>query len=323
MKAAVLLNPFSGGSGDLPAVCQSIRSFLAGWETIGADYFGGDVFSPSVLIRTEPLPYVKRLQSAVKLIAAEGPDLFVAAGGDGFASYIADVLCRDKTGALPKIVGIAAGTANVGPIICIPARKLASLSPDSLSFAPCGAVEAFTGDRHIAFGFNDMVLGNTLLGTVNGTVCTLSASAMFKTGEKKPEKPLADLGNFRVRKNGKDAVNICHATSQIILSTLERERLYGRAVSGVLCFSQGTEEQAAVILSHRPLVTVEALPEGYDDFCPISQLLFRDSDTISIDGLAEDIMLIADGNPFSAEGGSVSFKYRKNLVMAACLQEVQ
>ena len=327
MKAAVLLNPFSGISGRFEALCAEIRAFLKDCETVGVRGFGGETFGPDRLLPSEEAPYLTRLKTAVLRLTSCEPDVYVVAGGDGFASYVADVLCTEESvlagGQLPRIIGIAAGTANVGPIISLKSSDLAGLRPDDLTYGPWGAVEAFTGGRHVAFGFNDIVLGNTILGTVDGKARTISASAMSLEGKKVETAPLEDLGSFTVSKNGLICGDWPHKVSQIILSSLERERLYGRAVSGILCYSEGAAERAAVVLSRRPLVTMDSLSEGYDSFCAISQLLFSSRDEIRISGLPSEVYLAADGNPYPLTDGEACFRYREALVLAARPKEVE
>lgn len=309
------MNPLSGGASRLPEICAAIKAFLKDYETVGVNLFGGDVLQPDVLLEVNDAPFIERLTAAIDTVSACKPDLYVLAGGDGIAAYVADRLLTLDPSCHPSMVGVAMGTANVGPIITFTADELAELTPDMLRFEPCGAVEAFTGGKHAAYGFNDIVLGNTLLATVNGNTCTVSAAAMHKDGSKQPVLPHAHLGaSLSAAKNGRElAVNL-HDTAQIVLSTVERERLYGRAITGVLCYTQGTEEQASMLFSQRPIVSVSYDPRGYEDFALFSQLLFNKNDSIQVKGLFDDVMIIADGNPIPMIGGSAEFRYLPDII---------
>lgn len=315
MRAAVLMNPLSGGASHLPHVCSAISSFLKGYEIIGVNLFGGDVLQPNVLLNVADAPFMDRLTAAIDAVRAYDPDLYVVAGGDGIAAYVADRLLSQDPLCKPNFIGVAMGTANVGPIITFTAEELAALTPDMLHFEPCGAVEAFTGGAHAAYGFNDIVLGNTLLATVNGTTCTVSAAAMYKDGSKLPVLPHPHLGDaLSIVKNDKAIASHLHSTAQIILSTVERERLYGRAIAGMLCFTQDREEQAAMLLSQRPLVTVSYDPRGYEEFALSSQLLFNKNDRLKVNGLLDDVMIIADGNPIPLMDGCAEFRYLPDII---------
>ena len=312
------MNPLSGGADRLPIVCSAINSFLSEYETVGADLFGGNELKPDILLNIQDAPFMERLTAAIDAVSAYNPDLYVVAGGDGIAAYVADRLLSKAPQCKPHFVGVAMGTANVGPIITFTAEQLAALTPDMLRFESCGAVEAFTGGIHAAYGFNDIVLGNTLLATVNGTTCTVSAAAMYTDGSKLPVSPHAHLGSeICIAKNGNAIPAGLSAISQIILSTLERERLYGRAVAGILCFTQGTPEQAAMLLSQRPLVTISYDPRGYEEFSLSSQLLFNKDDRLSVSGLFDDVMIIADGNPIPLMQGSAEFRYLPDIIRIA------
>ncbi len=315
MRAAVLMNPLSGGANRLPKVCSAIKSFLKGYEIVAADLFGGKVLEPDILLNIEDGPFMQKLTAAIDAVSAYQPDLYVVAGGDGIAAYTADRLLSRDPRCCPTFVGVAMGTANVGPIITFTAEQLENITPDMLHFESCGAVEAFTDGTHAAYGFNDIVLGNTLLATVDGATCTVSAAAMYKDGSKLPVLPHEHLAcSLTVTKNGKALATDLHSTAQIILSTVERERLYGRAIAGVLCFTQDTEEQAAMLLSRRPLVTIAYDPRGYEEFALSSQLLFNRNDRIQVDGLLDDVMIIADGNPIPLINGSAEFRYLPDII---------
>ena len=312
------MNPLSGGADRLPIVCSAINSFLSGYEIVGADLFGGIQLKPDILLNIQDGPFMEKLTASIDAVSAYHPDLYVVAGGDGIAAYVADRLLSKDPQCRPHFVGVAMGTANVGPIITFTAEELASLTPAMLHFESCGAVEAFTGGAHAAYGFNDIVLGNTLLATVNGATCTVSAAAMYKDGSKLPVLPHANLGDeLCISKNDKAMPIGLPSTSQIILSTVEREKLYGRAVTGVLCFSQGTDEQAAMLLSQRPLVTISYDPRGYEEFALSSQILFNKDDRLKVSGLFDDVMIIADGNPIPLINGSAEFRYLPDIIRIA------
>lgn len=309
------MNPLSGGASHLPDICAAVKAFLKGYETVGVNLFGGNEFQPDQLLEIPDAPFMEKLTAAIDAVREYNPDLYVLAGGDGIAAYVADRLLTHDPDCCPKMVGVAMGTANAGPIITFQAEELASLTPDMLRFEPCGAVEAATGGKHAAYGFNDIVLGNTLLATVDGNTCTVSAAAMHKDGSKAPVLPHAHLGDaIKVVKNGKELAAPTHDTAQIILSTVERERLYGRAIAGVLCYTQDTEEQAAMLFSQRPIVTVSYDPRGYEEFALSSQLLFNRNDSLAVSGLYDDVMIIADGNPIPLMEGSAEFRYLPDII---------
>ncbi len=320
MKAAVLINPSAGGADRIRDVCAAIDSFCAGCEVVASEAFGGGLVRADRLLAADAgarAGYVERLCANVDALASERPDLYLFAGGDGLAAYAAYRLVR--TGHVrPKLVGVGMGTANVGPIISFSAGALAESGPERLLFSGCGAVEAFDGAASVAFGFNDVVLGNTLLGTVGGVPMTISARDMARCGKKVPQKPLEDLGDalFVVRNGVRSPSPLPH-TAQIVVSSVERENGFGRAVLGMVCFAYQQCEQAVLLLCERPLVVLDYDPRGYETPALSAQLLFGEDDAVRIEGLSPDALIVADGNPYIRKSGPVSFAYRPNVVEIA------
>jgi len=314
MRAAVLINPFAGGADAIEAVLSAVNEFLRPCEVVSVRGFGGERLR-SDLCCDEPFgDYRPRLFAAVDSLAAEEPDFFLVAGGDGFAAYVADRLL--KTGFVrPRILGVAMGTANVGPIVCRTAGELYGTSPETLAFEGCGAIEAFDGGESLAFGFNDVVLGNTILGTVDGKAQTILASAMVESGQKIPTAPLEDVGSrLTIVKNGVRAPSPLPKTAQIVVSAVERENLYGRAVSGMLCFTSWAPARAALLLSERPLVVTEYDPRGFETPALSAQILFGEEDVLALEGLLPEVLVVADGNPYLRRNQTVTLHYRPNVV---------
>ena len=314
MKAAVLINPFAGGAGAMEAVCSALNDFLRPCEVVSARGFGGERIRSAHCCAEPEGDYRPRLFAAVDYLAAGEPDFFLVAGGDGFAAYVADRLL--KTGyPRPRILGVAMGTANVGPIVCRTAGELYGASPESLAFEGCGAIEAFDGGDSLAFGFNDVVFGNTILGTVDGRAQTILARAMVESGQKVPAMPLEDLGgSLFIVKNGVRSPSPLPRTAQIVASAVERENLYGRAVSGMLCFTSFAKERSALLFSERPLVVTDYDPRGFETPALSAQILFAEGDEVVLEGLAPEALVVADGNPYLRGNRPVVLRYRPNVV---------
>ncbi|MDR1800694.1 MAG: hypothetical protein LBQ95_02460 [Lachnospiraceae bacterium] len=321
-----MLNPLAGGADKISEIGEKICLFIKTCEwvsSVSAIGFGAEYVKTDTIVKPEGSTYLEKLISAITLVSDFHPDVYLLAGGDGFAAYAAD--CLLKMGIEePKLLGVAMGTANIGPIIAFSADDLMDLPPDNLLFSDCGAIEAFDGlntlrkEDSIAFGFNDIVIGNTLLGTIDNKTRLLSARAMAKDGSKIPIKPMANIGeNLCIEKNGLRKIVSLPKTAQIIVSALEREHLIGRAVSGLLCFHSDIRARAALICCSRTLVTNVFDSAGFPDLVDFSQLVFGEDDIVSIDGLKEEALLIADGNPYEINRNVVTLKYRPDVVKIA------
>lgn len=255
--------------------------------------------------------YVEDLRASVAAFAAWGADLLVCVGGDGLASYAADAMLG--SGRRMAMLGVAAGTINVGPIVSLSIEEVekGGLTPFSVA-----AVEVLVDGRHVAYGFNDVVIGDTYLGTVDGRAASLSASALLERGEKVEAAPSGDItaADFSVFKNGKRLSPRLGRPAQIIASPLGKREFFARAVTGALCNAPYMEGPAALALFNTVIVKAGAPERGIDSFLASEQLLFEPGDLVELRGLAAAGQLIIDGNPFARAGGTVGLKSVPGLV---------
>ena len=282
-----------GGSGE-----------IGGWRSLGTAAAPGGA-------------YVGRLAAAVRAFADWDAELLVCVGGDGLASYAADAVLA--SGRPMAIAGIAAGTINVGPIVTIRMDALAGFDPARLARRRVGAVEVLSGGRHLAFGFNDLVLGDTFLGTIGGEVVSLSADALLERGEKVKAEPAGLIAGqgFQVLKNGRTIPSRMERPAQIVVSPLGEREFFARAVAGVLCdapFSRGT---AALAIFDSVIVKAGSPERGREDFSSCEQLLFGPGDSVELAGLAPGVRVIADGNPFAPRADRLEFRSCPGLIEVA------
>ena len=314
MKIAVLANS-SAGSGKAAAVLKKMRKAWAAHTLLGAEGFGGEMLGRALSPTRRASGYLPALRQAVKLLLAEKPDLFVTVGGDGTAAYAAEELLRAKS--TVPLFGIGTGTANVGPIVSCraedPLPDPAELKPERL-----GAVEALTLDgEHIAYGFNDLVLGNTFLGTdENGETVTFEAAALVEEGILKKAKPLGQIlkpeGVFC--KNLADLPALPYPAAQLIAAPIEQDSFYGRAVTGLLCFTPDSPFKAALFISPVPVVSMEENSAGFDSWLPGGQLLLEEGDLFTAEHPENRVCVIADGNPYTIPENGVGIRYVSALL---------
>lgn len=309
MKIAVLAN-LSAGGGKAAEVLEQIRKAWQAHELIGAAGFGGEMLPRCLKAESSPKPYLPALKAALSQLLAQSPDLLVTVGGDGTAAYAAEELLTHGAGV--PLFGIGTGTANVGPIVsCRAGDPLPD--PSDLKAERLGAVEALTlSGSHIAYGFNDLVLGNTFLGTdENGETATYAAAALAGRGILKKERPLRKIlkreGCFR--KNGTPLPAPPYTAAQLIASPVERDNYYGRAVTGRLCCTPNSPYQAAVYISPIPIVSMEENSAGFDSWFPGGQLLLKEGDLLEVTDPVRQVCVIADGNPYQIPEQGVGIRY--------------
>lgn len=312
-KVAVIANSSAGKQTVQGKILDALQKKWPQAALYGVAGYGGELLQDTLPGPKEGA-YLEKFSKVMETLLARSPDILVTVGGDGTAAYAADWLLRRKLSV--PMFGLGAGTANVGPIVTerdpenIP--TLEELIPEQM-----GAVEALTPDgAHIAYGFNDMVLGNTLLGSENGQTVTFDAYAMAAEGARRICKCLPSIAgpDFTVEKNGTVLPTVLPNVGQLVASTVERENFYGRAVTGLLCFTPGSPFQAAVYVSTVPIITCEESPEGFDDWLCGAQLLLQPGDCLVLRGLAQGVCAVADGNPYVLPEGNVLLRYTPNLL---------
>ena len=259
--------------------------------------------------------YVQNINAMVIQCLDRQVDVYVTAGGDGIMSYVAsDVILNKGRNRQPLFLGFPAGTANAGPIV----HALGTGEFDSLVKVSLDAVEVRDGDEVIGYGFNDVVIGNTFLGTLEGNLVNLDAREMFAYGRPKKtviggkiaSKALKTALNGETVEIGTDA----EAIKQICISPLKGDRLSQRAVFGGLLNSVGDAHPAAAAFISRNMIDSNPATWNYRGPVTTTHICFTEKDVLEISGLGEDAQIIIDGNPFIRRNDRISFR----IVPGAC-----
>lgn len=318
MKVAVVFSPGAGQRQRFSSIGDKlVRLFEAHQIITCSGSFGGDYLPGAAVLEADRTGgYVQVLGNITCALLQQDPDLLVSVGGDGIASYIADAMLT--AGYNVPMMGVAAGTANVGPIVCISADELENCDVSRWERFTTAAVEVIAGG-HIGYAVNDVVIGNTFLGTEGDQIVNLSAQAMALRGEKLVCKAESEITTeaFTITKNGQVARHHIARPGQIILSPLDRDRLEGRAIYGALCSAAYTPCKGALALTEQVMISAEAEDAGMADFCAIEHLLFGPGDEVCITGLTEHAQLILDGNPYIRTSDVVSLRYHPDLITVA------
>jgi hypothetical protein len=295
-------------------------SRLTAWPSVTQDLSGGPL---------QATAYVKNLYASVASLLEWGAEILVCIGGDGLCSYVLDaMITRERESPAPSargtrvpLLGIASGTINVGPVIAFGPGDIPRLDLEALvssSRKSIDAVEVCVDGRHLAFGLNDVVVGNSFLGTLGGEVVNISARELLHSGRKLKIEPSAHIvgENFRLRKNGEPIAVSMESPAQIIVSPLRRREFFGRAIAGVLCNAAFMEGAAAMGLFDTVIVRAAAPLRGFIDTARAEHLLFGPGDQIEIEGLGPDAHIIVDGNPYERGGEVVRFCLRPDIAEA-------
>ena len=318
MKIGILCSVGSGGRDRMSSVCEMISAKWAEHTLICAKGYGDGFFPGAALIDTpDSGGYANRLGSAATSLVEAGTRMLTVLGGDGTAAYAADALIQNGCNDTP-IFGIAMGTANVGPIVTHNAFEKGIPPVERLRTEKAGAVEALDGEKHVAYAFNDAVIGNTLLATADGKTITVDASLLAREGCIVPMTPADRITDkLTIIKNGLRSVSALRGVAQIIASPVERDNFYGRAVTGILCSAPHTANKAAILISERPVITMEQEEYGFDRPAAVEQMLFGARDSIELFGVCDNALLIIDGNPYLRLNETIKLRYIPEIITIA------
>ena len=251
--------------------------------------------------------YVDNINKMVSFAVDNIVDVYITAGGDGTVSYVASstiLNSRNKT-FRPLFIGFPAGTANAGPIV----KRLGTGDISKLKMTKIDAIEVSDGDTPIGYGFNDVIIGNSFLGTINGEMKNFDAIAMAMKGEVKVISPGTDItsGSFRASLNG-NALDIRHDVRQICISTLQFDEFTMRAVFGGMLNAVGFEHPAAAAFMDRVMVNSDQKSWNYKGSVSTTHVCFNEADSLKISGFGKDAQIIIDGNPFIRQTDELSFR---------------
>jgi len=227
----------------------------------------------------------------------------VSVGGDGLASYIASHIVTRK--AQVALVGIAAGTANVGPIVSFKPEEFAVLKQKDVVQISLDGVAVSDESGFLGIGFNDVILGNSFLGTEDGVCCNLSVEALLLQGKRVPIQVGRQIvgDEFAITVDGvQKAFNVGVPIEQIVISSLQFDRLYGRAIMGALCLGRDRQSLGAVGLCSRNVVDCNPESWNHAGFTTVQHLIVPAHSLVEFTCLGPDAHIVIDGNPFLRKG---------------------
>ncbi len=256
-----------------------------------------EMFKESHIIR----PSLGKERKGTMTVAAElssTVDAIIVIGGDGTMSDVAYSLFRK--GATTPILGIGAGSTNAGPLITINAKELKKLDPHKLTVKNVGGILADLNGKHMGLGFNDIVLGDTVLTTLEGRVVQVSASD-FMNGKKIPASPskvgTMDSELYIIRPG--ELVQIHKGEFGQIFAALLEERYLGKGLAGGTSLAAALGLPAGIAITSEPLINYSI---GSPELLAMEPIVtrtasFRKGDEVVVRGLEEGTCLNIDGNP--------------------------
>lgn len=315
MKTALLFNHKAGKGLPAEQVVRRLCDFFYGDTLLVCDE---ELVFPSLpvsLVRPEPAEgYFLRIRARVKALAEAGAQRFISVGGDGTATYICNAMY--ELGINLPILGVAAGTANVGPIVSVTLQDLEGRHISEAKEVCYDGISVFVDGKFQSLAFNDLIVGDTFLGTVDGQTRSVSVRALLEENVIRPKTPTEHIvtEDFLVELNGAEVTPCSGIIKQIVLSPVAHENHYGRAVYSAVGKCDWSEKKGVIALCDYIAVSFEDDGAGVDRFCSTQYLIFGPNDQVVLRGFTEEACLICDGNPYLLSSDRFRVCYIPELV---------
>jgi predicted polyphosphate/ATP-dependent NAD kinase len=237
-----------------------------------------------------------------------GAEALVVVGGDGTLADVADALAA--AGLRCPIVGVGTGSTNAGALVTCLADDAATLAPERLRAQPVAGLHAVVvdgagGTVADALAFNDVVLGTTVVGTLDGDFVDLDAAA-FLRGERVRGRPraLACAGARVVKRtpDGNVAVAEGHGVGFAVVGFTAVLRDHGKAIVGGVALSDYVRVPAGALVASWPLVFADFDLADHRAMEPLRSAYvgLAVGEALELTGLDGGAFLCADGNPLRA-----------------------
>lgn len=301
----LIVNPFAGqGEAENINLAQKgltalgVHKVLTGSGPIGADALIGLSFEFEIIPIQEQASRNQTLELAAKLVSHK-LDAVIVVGGDGTLADVAYIFSQDKDS--PFLLGIGAGSTNAGALITCTSDQVDYLSPTSLNVVPVTALMAHANDDLVGIGFNDCVLGSTVVATLDGKLRDVSVAEKF-SGYSIPARPasigLPQTQVERIGPQGRQMIALGESVATVIIGLTESSFI-AKAVTGGVCLTAFSGLQAGCLVADQPIVQVELKPDDVLALPTIhsSYLSFGERDRVHVRGVRDGTGLCVDGTP--------------------------
>ncbi len=291
MRAGVVVNP---SAGKMKTIAQKLSKLEEIFDEVftGPGRFGGDFLKSSRIVEVTTEGFKEAIRRLV-LEFLKNVDVIVSVGGDGTANLVAEVLI-DESIDIP-VMGIAGGTANVGPLIRFSLDDLKG--PYRIEKVNC--LKVLHGGEKVGYAFVDVVFGDTFLGTLNGRMVNLDAKAFIEKGLKVPKRPRNNIAReLKVYRGGEEIEIRMGQISQLIASPINFPGFYiGKAITGALCWARFFDLIGLLVFSSRVIVDSGVTEESAKDPLVLVQISFSEGEPVVLEGFNRGVFAILDGNP--------------------------
>jgi NAD kinase len=247
-----------------------------------------------------------RTQHLAKFIAAQRPDALIVVGGDGTLADVAQVFIEQNC--LLPILGIGSGSTNVGRLITCRVNEVWKLDPAKLETWNVDCLTARVNDELLGRAFNDVVIGHTVVGTIEGKLRDLDAAERSRGRLVAATPRSIATQESKVTRNSKQGASIVAQGESVgtVVAGFAEPTFFGKAVCGGICLASFTGLPAGCLVSNLPLVQVEIDAETLARTLPIvsSYVSLGENITVMVKKIQAGAFLCVDGNPVRQLGPS-------------------
>jgi hypothetical protein len=302
-----------GGVVELVLEALGAGPVLTGPGELGAAFIDPERWAVGVV----PVPDQRgaaQTMALARAMAERGVGVIAVIGGDGTLADVAAAIV-DRSDA-PVVCGIGAGSMSTGQLMTCGTADLDRLDGRHLEARPVPALVA-THAGKAALAFNDVILGTTLVGTLEGRLRDLDAVAYLQ-GQRQPGRPRA-IGRpgTVVRKaarpwpaaprgpgDDQDAGAVVIARGRRVggvVAGFTSPAFIGHAVTGGVCLSSWAGLPAGCVISDVPLARVELSASAVATMGPVrcSYTSLDGDQRLIIDGVRSGTVVLTDGNPLA------------------------
>ncbi len=358
-RVGLIVNPRAGaGGGDGIAAARTVlealqpERLITGPGSLGEDAARGSLTNTRRLTVVGPRADGAASEEAVadgrlatQQIAREasrlGAEVLVVVGGDGTMADAATAL--HAAGSRLPILGVGAGSTNAGGLVTLLRTELNQLAGAATKVESVSALELRLPDGDTVLAFNDVVVGDTICGTLDGRFVNLGAEAYMRgeTVQRSPEPLLcpgarvtklraatredahsesagADVA-ARARVGGNELlVSAGLAAGSVVVGFTRTGDVMGQALLGGLGLSSVAGVPAACLVSSFPVVYAEMSAPCHAAMEPLesSYVGLAEGEVIRLEGFDDGAVLCADGNPLHALRAHDTAEVR--LIVGAC-----
>lgn len=326
----LIVNPRAGrgGAHNLALARRAVEALRPERVITGAGTLGADALPGATVLEVGRRSSGRDATMTLACdLVTHGVDAIVVVGGDGTMADVAVAL--DRAGLRCPILGVGAGSTNVGALVTCVGGDVEGLRPERLAPASVDGLAVRTDAGVSALAFNDVVVATTIVGTLDDAFVNLDA-ARFVRGEKAlgTPRPLA-CGRAQVAKRGigRDVlVERGAAVGSVVVGFTQCDGMYGKALVGGMALSSSVGVPAGCIVASFPLVFAELTPEQHQQMEPLRSAYvgLAPGETIVVSGIEGGAYVCADGNPLQALAADdvVEITVRRNVVDVVRLAEV-